>query len=330
MTGAGRAAASILTRRRFLWAAGLALGGLAVAGATPLGVETARAAALHRYLGNYPQNRTTGWTENIQGVTHDSANWFFSQTKALWKFPVSFDLNSTVLGPIPARGILKVGMPAALDRLGYDHFGDIDCHAGYVFVPIEGGTYPGIAAFRASNLAYVAYSPLPAQQSAGWCAVNPANGLLHTSNWTLTTVLRYQIDFGRLSAGRSFLTQSSSLPLRDEYGATLSLPHVQGGVFRPDAQRLYLVNGYMDDTDRNKEGIQVFDMASCRRIARSTNGYGDFNYEYHPEDDEEPEGLTYWDLNDGRAPGIRGVLHVTMLDNDGWTSADDLYFKHYA
>ena len=120
-TGRARAAAPTLTRRRFLRVTGLALGGLAVAGATPLGVQTARAAALHRYLGNYPQNRTTGWTENMQVVTHDSGNWFFSQTKALWKFPVSHDLNRAVVGPDPARGILKVGMPSALDRLGYNH-----------------------------------------------------------------------------------------------------------------------------------------------------------------------------------------------------------------
>jgi hypothetical protein len=38
--------------------------------------------------------------------------------------------------------------------------------------------------------------------------------------------------------------------------------------------------------------------------------------------------LTVWDLDDGRAPGIRGQLHVMMLDNDE-TSADDIYIKHY-
>jgi hypothetical protein len=43
--------------------------------------------------------------------------------------------------------------------------------------------------------------------------------------------------------------------------------------------------------------------------------------------DEEIEGLTVWNLDDGRAPGIRGQVHVLMLDV-GEVSNDDLYFKH--
>jgi hypothetical protein len=44
---------------------------------------------------------------------------------------------------------------------------------------------------------------------------------------------------------------------------------------------------------------------------------------------EEPEGLTFWDLDaDGRAPGLRGQLHVVLLDND-LVTADDVYVKHY-
>lgn len=44
---------------------------------------------------------------------------------------------------------------------------------------------------------------------------------------------------------------------------------------------------------------------------------------------EEPEGLTFWDLNDGRSPNIRGELHVLMLDNDE-PDNDDVYLKHYS
>jgi hypothetical protein len=329
--------AAALTRRRFLRAAGPALGALAASGLAPLGARPARAAALHRYLGNYPSNRTTGWTENIQGVTHDGGHWFFTQTKALWKFPVAHDLNLAVAGPDPARGILRAGIPAALADRGYDHFGDLDHYTyrtataatGYLFVPVEGGDRPAVAVFRPGDLRYLGHAPLPGQSSAGWCAINPANRLLYSSNWTLTTVRRYRVDFAQLAQGAVALTRVSDVGLYDEAGAALALPHVQGGAFRPDGGRLYLVNGYLDDTDRFKEGVQVFDAAGVR-IARSTNGYGEFDYEYHPADDEEPEGLTYWDLSDGRAPGVRGVLHVLMLDNDGFWSADDLYFKHYA
>jgi hypothetical protein len=65
----------------------------------------------------------------------------------------------------------------------------------------------------------------------------------------------------------------------------------------------------------------------------SSNGHGPFNYEYSPTNpivgglNEEPEGLTLWDLDDGRAPNIHGQLHVLLLDNDD--SADEVYIKHY-
>jgi hypothetical protein len=70
------------------------------------------------------------------------------------------------------------------------------------------------------------------------------------------------------------------------------------------------------------------------RVQRSTNGSGHFNYEFHPTcsfpiyNCEEPEGITIWDLDDGRAPGIRGQLHVLLLRNEHF-SDDDVYLKHY-
>jgi hypothetical protein len=81
------------------------------------------------------------------------------------------------------------------------------------------------------------------------------------------------------------------------------------------------------------DGIHVFDLSTGTRIQRSTNGYGYFNYEFHPglPSSEEPEGITIWDLDDGRAPGIRGQLHVLLLDNDdpSYDEPDDVYMKHY-
>lgn len=47
----------------------------------------------------------------------------------------------------------------------------------------------------------------------------------------------------------------------------------------------------------------------------------------HFTDGEELEGLTLWDLDDGRAPGISGQIHVVLI-NDGGASNDDWYFKH--
>jgi hypothetical protein len=45
--------------------------------------------------------------------------------------------------------------------------------------------------------------------------------------------------------------------------------------------------------------------------------------------DDEPEGLTIWDLDGKDAPGtgMSGQLHVGMVDNDADT--DQVYIKHY-
>lgn len=69
----------------------------------------------------------------------------------------------------------------------------------------------------------------------------------------------------------------------------------------------------------------------AKRLERSHNGPGGFAYEFNHSSTvkEEPEGLTFWDLDaDERAPGLRGQLHVVLLDNDAIT-ADDVYVKHY-
>ncbi len=67
-----------------------------------------------------------------------------------------------------------------------------------------------------------------------------------------------------------------------------------------------------------------------RRVGHSTRGTGghfDFYYDPGFPTYEEPEGLTIWDLDDGRAPGIRGQLHAMVSDNDAITGDIDL--KHY-
>jgi hypothetical protein len=304
---------------------------------------------LHKFLGDYPKDRETGWSDDIQGVTHDADNWFIAQTKLLWKFPVGHDLNRRVTAADPARGILRVGVPKEMASLGYNHFGDIDWYRNYVFVPVTGNVvaqFPGdnrklpaaIAVFRGSNLSFVGYQTTDTTD-LGWCAFNPADSLLYTSGWIDPTdpnkhIRKYAVDWVNLAYNGKFtMSKVGTFPLhRDGKLATLKV--AQGGVF-PNNGRLYMVNGYYneDAVTRHEGGIHVFDVSDGQKgvwIGKSTNGSGDFNYQYKPYDPyyEEPEGITYWDLNDGRAPGIRGVLHVLLLDNDV-TNEDDLYFKHY-
>lgn len=291
----------------------------------------------HKYAGNYPKDRHTGWSDNLQGVTHDESHWFFTQTGTLWKFPVGHDLNQRVTKADLSRGILKVGIPNVLN--GYDHFGDLDCRDGYLFIPMTGRRPPIIAVFCTADLRFVDSAPLGDQSGAGWCAFNPIDGLLYTSNSTLSTKsndekgFRYAVDFERLAHGQLHLQAYGYFELKTERGGPLELRHMQGGVFS-DSGVLYTVNGYIDTSTENT-GIMAFKRAGgtvahsiFKRVAKSSNGNGNFNYEFHPYDGEEPEGVTLWNLDDGRAPGIEGQLHVIMIDNDWWND-DDLYFKHY-
>lgn len=313
---------------------GVAYGTLLIQGGTKSSADHRCHLGAHKYLGNYPSERQNGWSHELNGVAHDSNNWFFTQNKKLWKFPVSHDLNKKVTKPDPSQGIRQVGIPLE----GYNHFGDLDHYDGYLFVPLTGGSErpPRIAVFRSSNLRYVGSAAVPLQ-GLGWVAIHPTSRfsdkvLLYTSDKHVTPdqpIRTYTVDLARLNQGQVRIEPHGSLRAYDESGNELTLRHMQGGTFSDDGCYIYLVNGYAEDFDPDKGGVMVFNVATGKRVARSTNGHGDFNYEFHPgwSKYEEPEGITFWNLNDGRAPGIRGQLHVIMLDNDH--NADDFYFKHY-
>jgi hypothetical protein len=285
----------------------------------------------HTYLGNYPRERQDDWTDECQGVTHDRDHWYITQKGAVWRVPVVKDLRDHLQDG--ADGVRRRGIPIS----GYDHFGDPDARGDALYIPLEGRRrifwflsvprVPRIAAFRASDLQFRWSAALPRQQQAGWCAIDSA-GVLYSSNSRHTPrvesgagpLFRYRIDGGTLT----FLDR---VILRDEQGTPLVLDSMQGGAFA-DAHHLYISCGYYEDPHPSW-GLHLFDMRTQRRIVRSTNGSGSFNYEFHPggDTDEEPEGLTFWNLDGRNAPGIQGQLHAILLDNDA--NGDDVYFKHY-
>lgn len=293
------------------------------------------------YLGNYPQSANPGWHENVQGIAHDIDNWFITQQYAFWKIPVTRDLNQSVSPSDP--GVVKIDIRniTALNNEGYNHFGDLEHYEyngqGYVFIGIEKvepdgpPPPPGVAVFRADNLQYIDHAYVP-QSKAGWCALDPQGYLYSSEGSNVSSINKYAIDWNVLSNNNILvLSNPVQIPLFDENGFPFTFQRLgQGGAISPSGELLYVIGGFLD-TVLSTDGIHVFDLTTGRRIQRSTNGYGYFNYEWHPGWDtyEEPEGLTIWDLDtDRRAPGISGQLHVLMLDND-LISADDVYLKHY-
>ena len=106
---------------------------------------------------------------------------------------------------------------------------------------------------------------------------------------------------------------------------------MQGGAFSPRGD-LYLMSS------RRSVGPLVLDPGgislwspggSLLQRSQNASGLGGFKYEFHTGDDEEPEGLDWWNRSRRPAtPHVRGQLHAFLLDNDS-SSDDDLYLKHY-
>ena len=297
----------------------------------------------HQYLGNYPNNREFTWSSNVQGIAHDSSNWIFTQTSRILKLPVGADLTLSLSDQPPGwRGV--DGFPTELSIRGYDHYGDPQVYGGFLFVPIESGDKTAIAAFRASNLAFVDFVEITRFQShAGWLAINAAQRLLYTSDLDVTRdspLLRYQLDLRPLRSPRVPRTRKLDRALRFHSRFTLSEPggHVvnlftmQGGVFSPRGE-LYLMSSRrsVGPLTLDPGGISLWSPRGIL-LQRSQNasGLGGFKYEFHTGDDEEPEGLDWWDRSRRpRTPHVRGQLHALLLDNDSLSDDDDLYLKHY-
>jgi hypothetical protein len=323
--------------------------------------------ATHRYLNNYPSNHNSNWTENLQGVTHDFEHWFFTQQERVWKIharrdlnadPITADVQVDMPGELYDLGCNHFGDP--------DHFVWND--QGYLFIPVEGdddcGQVPVVAVFRnePDALPYIGFAPLEVDNEnidnarIGWCAINPNNQLLYTSHNEINDelpIFRYQVDWDALENNEVIITPESNMTLWETSARQnpVHIPqYVQGGAFSPDG-KLYLCSGKMRsflDEFTNPipgifneiyAGISIFDLivddGKSFGILQDRSSRTDmpFKYEYHPGfwKYEEPEGLTYWDI-DGlnfQVPGTAGQVHAILLDNNSWPSDDGIYFKHY-
>lgn len=257
--------------------------------------------------GEFPSDSAPGYTDNIQGVTHDAANWYMTNTGTLYKMPVGRNLSQSGAASI-ARGI-----PSQISA--YNHLGDLSYYGGRLFVPIEGST-PGVAVFD-TNLNYIAHSTLAGAGDSPWCAVNPMDGHLYASNFNSNVIRKYKIVWlGSTNPTVPLKVEFqwvATIALRDINGNAVTLSRLQGGEFSPKGN-LYLVS---DVVGRGVIGVDIRTGRIQTEIPVNFTG-----------GQEELEGITIWDLDSGVAPGISGQIHVQMIDNDFWNQ-DDLYFKHY-
>lgn len=292
------------------------------------------------YLGGYPIAETS-WSNDVQGVAHDDNNWFITTTEQIFKIPVGLDLR-TVTYPGPGVDLRLLQNYPQL--VGFHHNGDPVVYkfngVDYLLLPIEGPSEQGsVAVLRCSDLSYIDHAALVQQSNdAGWCAVD-TDGFLYSSRQHTTGMFKYSVDWSRLqNQGILSITYLGSNAFYNEQGQFLDLVTMQGGEFAPGGELLFIISGFYDDSDglEDREGIHMFRRftetngnTGWRREQHSTRGFGYFDFYYDPgfPTYEEPEGLTIWDLDDGRAPGIGGQLHALVSDND--LDAGDVDFKHY-
>lgn len=335
------------------------LGLLALASLVIMLIVSPRCMAQHyesyfMFHGAYPNEEGTPYADEFQGLAHDQDNWFISSNKhegdgkvpQLWKIPVQYNLKDVILSS-QYPGVLCAKISSSpLSALGYSHYGDISYHRsngeGYILVPVEyedrSYARPNvIALFKASDLSYVdrvAVPDFPADQdptgrSFGWIAVD-TSGYVYASGDGTGTIFKFSLNWTELPGKAMALTPIDTIVLLDEDGAALSLGRVQGSDFAPGGRLFYILSGSEDsDHQYPNDGINVFNTQTWRRIIKSQNGSGHFNYRYSPGFSayDEPEGLDIWDLDDGRAPGISGQLHVGMLDNE--LNSDEITIYHY-
>ena len=300
----------------------------------------------------------------VQGVTNDGANWFFTIVNQgsslfsttvtegmLWRIPKGVDLNKDVLGKPGVKRVKATDIPE-LKSGGHFHWGDPD-HVihngiGYILVPI----YSIVACFRASDLEYINYAKFDNNVSGGWCAVGKDKALYASAN-SPTEIVRYEVDWDRLVGTKEhdLLSSPKTIALKQPNGSPLYMTDMQGGEFTPSGEMLYLVSGRGECLGNGapwspRDGIHAIRTDTWTQVAQSvknSEAKNFFSYDYDPtclsffdcptgSGTHTPEGLTFWDLEDGGAPGIRGSLHVLVARYTvGGTGCDDeLIFHHFS
>jgi len=158
---------------------------------------------------------------------------------------------------------------------------------------------------------------------------------LHSSHNVISgqfPVFRYRVNFDILEQQQQVvITEEDDLVLKENGDPVFIPPYIQGGCFSPRGF-LFINNGRAAGHNENHGGIRIFDQYG-EFLFRSSRSEEPFKYEYHAGFPryQEPEGLTYWDLDSQpsglSAPHIQGQLHAILLN--GSAGRDHIWFKHY-
>lgn len=280
----------------------------------------------YELVSTYPDQGDAGWTEELNGVTHDGNAWFFTSNRddkpELWRFRETHDLDHDVDRGHPGSAIKWRHLPSSLQA--NEHAGGIDHYQGRVYVPLQPAQPRTIAVFNADDLSFVGAAPLASGKGVGaWCAINSRNACLYESVFheadEPTAPISLMVYKHSVQGSTPTLAYVGDFPLYKEDGSPFYSRGIQGGVFSANGH-FYLIA----DSRNDHSGVHGFDMISGRRKV-----FLHIHTERDVATGEELEDITIWDQDRGSAPHIPGQLHVILLDNDYVANDDDLDFKHF-
>ncbi len=275
------------------------------------------------------------WTDEVQGVGWDGANWIFScnanQTKigeydkSIFVFPGGKPLKDDNW---TCRVAYKdVPHPLAGTHESDDHWGQLTCYNGFVYVSHfwEGGqnAFKNVVIFKNNDGFLQYYKPwiqLPIvtssdnrNESPEFQAINPWDGKFYTclgGDGPVHEFFIHDPDTGEWKDGKT-LKLSGYKPCR-----------VQGACFSPNGHLYVAVNQRFSNWGREYKWIFYYSawtgvfLGKIPVLAEDT-----------AENAQELEGLCYGDCYwpDGR----RGQIHVVLLENSTvWK--DNIFFKSFS
>lgn len=251
-----------------------------------------------------PKKACTNYSNDVQGICHDDEAWYISHGAGTDSFNRNHGtihkvfLNQSLSKDVSAsevqqanctiynHGILEshrfykyydnlnrvVGV-----KVGDIHIGDIDYFNGYIFAPIyqngtDGSADAQILIFSTETFDLVWKEILYKKenvpfQGLAWCAVNPNDGCLYTSDGRINNefsgrnspLMAFKINFENLQnqKGPVFTNVTpNGIPLQMPDGSPFLLKAgMQGGCFDP-YDNIYLVSGFEDH--KANDGIVAF------------------------------------------------------------------------
>jgi hypothetical protein len=263
-------------------------------------------------VGSYPEGAEWQFNNDVQGVTHDDSNWFFTRTVYVWDPPFGGKPDRGVVAKAPIDYDLRhepqqrYNQPDEWRRMGFNHFGDLTRRGSLLYISVSGGGRCGIGVWSTDIRYYVGLGIVPNIKNCGWIAYNPRDNLFYMAEDDDVVLRRYAVT---VNGNTVVVTPHSSVTMATR------LRSVQGAEFS-SLGNLYLFRGYKESP------LQLFGVDPYNGLV-----YLRAWWTVSPAGDWEAEGVTVWDLTHGRAPNIRGHLHLQLLDND--TDNDDMDFEHF-